>query len=118
VRDLSTIIAERLPNKVKVSDAITIEYEACFRILSPFDREPLIVICSTQQGWDHISVSTPTRCPIWEEMELIKRMFFREDEVCMQLHVATKDHISFHPNVLHLWRPQYINIPLPPKELV
>jgi hypothetical protein len=118
VRELSTISAERLPNKVRISDAITIEYEGCFRILSPYGREPLIVICSTTHGWDHVSVSGTSRCPVWQEMEMIKRKFFYEDEVCMQLHVATKDHINIHPNVLHLWRPQNIAIPVPPKELV
>lgn len=79
-----------------------------------------VVVASNGDGWDHISVSTEGRCPTWEEMDRIKRMFFKPDEVAMQLHVAVKDHISCHPYTLHLWRPHGTKraIPLPPQEFV
>jgi hypothetical protein len=38
-------------------------------------------------GWDHVSVSTQVRCPTWEEMEFVKRLFFEDGETAMQLHV-------------------------------
>jgi hypothetical protein len=41
-------------------------------------------------------------------------MFFKADEVAMELHVADAKHISHHPFCLHLWRPQKAEIPLPP----
>ena len=78
----------------------------------------LICVASSDGGWDHVSVSLPNRCPNWPEMENIKRLFFKDDEVVMQLHVAVADHISVHPFCLHLWRPQHQAIPLPPKEFV
>lgn len=73
---------------------------------------------STGDGWDHISVSTPGRCPNWREMELVKRLFFEPHETAMQLHVPPADHINNHPHVLHIWRPQEQPIPRPPAIMV
>ena len=80
----------------------------------------LCVIASMGGGWDHISVSTKDRCPTWDEMEFIARLFFNPDEVAMQLHLPVADHINMHPFVLHWWRPQkkLRRIPLPPKKFV
>jgi hypothetical protein len=76
-------------------------------------RVQLRVIASHGMGWDHVSVSLGHRCPTWEEMSFIKRLFFLPDEVVMQLHVAESSHINIHPHCLHLWRPQHAEIPLP-----
>src|SRR5699024_6188883 len=65
----------------------------------------LSIVASFGGGWDHVSVSLPNRTPNWAEMEHVKRLFFREDETAMQLHVPTSEHINCHPNCLHLWRP-------------
>lgn len=89
-----------------------------------FDRPGLkfgtrmLVVAASDGGWDHVSVSVFARTPTWEEMEWVKRLFFHDNEVVMQLHVATSDHINIHPHVLHLWRPTELTIPLPPKEFV
>lgn len=78
----------------------------------------LRVIATSGQGWDHVSVSHRTRCPTWEEMEEVKRMFFEDHETAMQLHVPPSDHISCHPFCLHLWRPHDVEIPRPPSIMV
>jgi hypothetical protein len=92
-------------------------------------RVPLLVIASRGGGpvelggdewharWDHVSVSTPTRCPTWGEMSYIKELFFERDEPAMQLH-PVKDYVNNHPYCLHLWRPLDAEIPLPPALLV
>lgn len=82
------------------------------------ERMYLKVIASFGEGWDHVSVSTERRCPTWEELEHVKRLFFKDDETAMQLHLPPSDHINIHPYVLHLWRPQKADIPLPPKDFV
>jgi hypothetical protein len=94
--------------------------ETCgvFEVPSTIDRSPLLVIASAGEGWEHVSVSRKNRCPNWPEMEQIKRLFFRDEEVCMQLHVAVPNHISVHPNCLHIWRPTDQAIPLPPHWMV
>ena len=78
----------------------------------------LRVIASRGGGWDHVSVSLANRTPTWAEMEYVKRLLFKDDEVAMQLHVPVKDHINNHPYTLHLWRPHGKSIPLPPHEYV
>lgn len=89
-----------------------------FALKSPTDRRVLTVIASNGDGWDHVSVSRIDRIPNWEEMEFAKRLFFKDDEVAMQLHVGVEDHISIHPHCLHLWRPQNQRIPLPERIMV
>lgn len=89
-----------------------------FIVTSPKLKNALKVIASSGEGWDHVSVSLPHRCPTWGEMEHIKRLFFRDDETAMQLHVPPTDHISVHPYCLHLWRPHDVEIPRPPSIFV
>jgi hypothetical protein len=88
-----------------------------FIIDSP-DGVELRMVISSGMGWEHISVSTIGRCPQWLEMDYVKRTFFRQNEVAMQLHPAVKDHINVHPYTLHIWRPLRGTIPLPPKFMV
>lgn len=89
-----------------------------FWVPSPIDRQMMRVVAGTDDGWDHVSVSRMSRCPNWGEMEHVKRLFFRDDETAMQLHVPPACHISNNPNCLHLWRPHKESIPRPPKYMV
>jgi len=91
------------------------EYNGFFTFASPFDPNgaALNVVASSDGMWDHVSVSLTNRCPIWAEMEWVKRKFFKDDEVAMQLHVAPSNHVNVHPYTLHLWRPIDEKIPLP-----
>jgi hypothetical protein len=86
--------------------------------LPPPATDKLTIIASSREGWDHVSVSLAGRCPTWEEMEFIKRLFFKPSETAMQLHVAADKHINCHPYCLHLWRPRHRRIPLPPEIFV
>lgn len=98
--------------------AIGDDFGGVFLVPSPTGSHELRVIASNGEGWDHVSVSLPNRCPNWPEMEHVKRLFFRDTETAMQLHVGTADHINIHPHCLHIWRPHKEAIPLPPKEFV
>lgn len=90
----------------------------CFKIKSERDGTVLSVMAGSGNGWDHVSISTERRCPVWLEMEQIKRLFFKDDEIAFQLHVPPKSHISVHPYCLHLWRPHEGEIPMPPEWMV
>ena len=92
--------------------------EGAFTLASPIDRAQLRIIASADMGWDHVSVSRQNRPPNWAEMSFVKRLFFKEDETAMQLHVPVDDHVNFHPNTLHLWRPHDQEIPRPPSNMV
>ena len=76
------------------------------------------IIVSDGDGWDHASVSLQGRCPTWDEMCYVKQLFFRPDEWVMQFHPAKEKNINRHPNCLHLWRPQEVEIPKPPEWMV
>lgn len=75
-------------------------------------------IMSWGAGWEHCSVSIPTRCPTWDQMCAIKELFWNDDEECMQLHPAKKDYINNMPYCLHIWRPINEKIPMPPSIMV
>jgi len=76
------------------------------------------VIASSNDGWDHVSVSTQERIPRWNEMQQIKELFFEDSECVMQLHPPKDDYININPYCLHLWRPWDQKIPMPPKFMV
>lgn len=75
------------------------------------------VICSWGGGWDHVSVAplNHNRVPTWDEMCRFKEMFFRDDEVVVQYHPRKEDYVNRLRNCLHLWRPQKVEMPTPPK---
>ena len=83
----------------------------------------LIVIASWGGGWDHVSARAVdrhggSRTPTWDEMCFIKDLFWNPDECVMQLHPPKANYKNVHPNVLHLWRPQTLVIPQPPRIMV
>jgi hypothetical protein len=94
------------------------ESEGAFVVKSHASGKTLRMLASTGGGWDHVSVSYANKIPSWKDMEQVKRMFFEDDEVVMQLHVRPTEHISHHPYTLHLWRPHAATIPLPPDWMV
>jgi hypothetical protein len=76
------------------------------------------------EGWEHVSVRARTkgakedRCPTWEEMCFVKRLFWKDDETVIQYHPPEENYINDHSAVLHLWRPIQAAIPMPPEILV
>lgn len=79
---------------------------------------PLRVVVGVGGGWDHVSVSLPGRTPNYQEMKMVKRIFFRPDEWAVEYHPPDADYISVNDHVLHLWRPHDVEIPVPPMEFV
>jgi hypothetical protein len=78
----------------------------------------VFVIASDGEGWEHVSVSRKDRCPIWEEMCQVKDLFWDDEDVVMQFHVPSKDHVNNHPYCLHLWRPKGVNVLRPDRIMV
>lgn len=85
-------------------------------------KTPLKVLCAPFDhpfnGWEHVSVSLPKRCPTWEEMSFVKDLFWDETEVVVQFHPAKKDYINTHPFCLHLWKKQGENLETPQTFLI
>lgn len=122
MRDLRELDRYRfLPGERVIMGGAPNSYPAnvgCFTIPRRDGSAPLRIMASNAIGWDHVSVSLQTRCPTWEEMERVKRLFFRDDETAMQLHVPPSEHKNCHPYCLHLWRPHEVAIPRPPSMMV
>jgi len=76
-----------------------------------------LVMVGDGLGWDHVSVSIKgrRRCPTWEEMSKIKKMFFKPDECVVQYHPKDDNYINIHNFVLHMWRIQKQEFPTPPE---
>lgn len=81
-------------------------------------KAPFRVIASDGEGWEHVSVSLPDRCPTWGEMCSIKAMFWSDETTVMQLHPPRSQWVSNHAYCLHLWRPIGQDIPAPPSWMV
>lgn len=83
-------------------------------------KATLTCIVSDGGGWDHVSVEWDNhhQVPTWEMMCEVKRLFWDADEPVIQIIPAEENYINVHPYVLHLWKPQEVNIPLPPLEFV
>ena len=69
-------------------------------------------------GWEHVSVSTPERTPTWEEMTLVKDLFWSEEECVVQFHPPRSVYVNKHPYCLHLWRNVAQEYALPPRGLL
>ena len=78
------------------------------------------IICSVGAGWEHVSVS-PFRksiIPSWNDMCIIKDMFWYDHEAVIQVHPPKEEYVNQMPNCLHLWRCTYKEMVLPPSVLV
>jgi len=77
-----------------------------------------MVIFSNGAGWDHVSMSFKHRVPTWEEMCILKSVFFEDDECVVQYHPPKIEYVNNHQFCLHLWKPINIELPKPPSILV
>jgi len=77
------------------------------------------VIWSRGAGWEHISAAPYNHriTPGWDDMCLIKDIFFNAEEWAVQFHPAKSEYVNDLPNCLHLWRPVNGRLPTPPAEL-
>lgn len=75
-------------------------------------------IFSYQMGWEHLSVSMPNKTPSWNQMCMMKNIFWNEDEACVEYHPKKEDYVNNHKHCLHIWKPTNEVLPLPPSILV
>lgn len=100
-------------------------FTGAFVIPSCFKGEVLGVVSSDGSDWlelklplpifEHVSVSVRRfeRLPTWEEMDLVKNIFWDKDEVVVQFHVNNRNKVDNKP-VLHLWKMKNSEYVLPP----
>jgi len=58
-------------------------------------------------GYEHVSVSPKKKfnLPSWNDMCVLKEIFFKDDEEAYQIHPKKADYVNFVENCLHLWKP-------------
>jgi len=86
--------------------------------LYPTHDGQMIVIASDKGGWEHLSASLSHRCPTWDEMCILKKIFWDETDCVVQYHPPASQYVNNHPHCLHLWRCVDQPFPLPPKGFV
>lgn len=87
-----------------------------FRV--PLGTKYAAVIASDGELWEHVSVSFKDRCPTWDEMCMVKALFWDGEDCVIQYHPPSSAHINCHPYCLHMWRPVSASIPMPPAWMV
>lgn len=76
-------------------------------------------VAAIGEGWEHVSVSLSVkRCPDWEEMCMIKEIFWEPEDCVVQFHPPASEYVNNHPHVLHLWRKINENFETPPSIMV
>lgn len=91
--------------------------------MMPVNETAMAHIQASDGGdWEHVSVSVTltdrARCPTWDEMAFVAKVFWDEDDVLVQYRPAKADYVNCHPYVLHWWRPIGQKLPAPPSIFV
>lgn len=113
----------KVPNQYRIKEGIlgsdnNFGNNGAFQIPKGLNGKYFSVIASDDEGWEHISVSLPSRCLTWEEMCFIKDLFWDEEDCVVQYHPSKSKYVNNHPNCLHLWKPTGKQIETPPSILV
>ena len=92
--------------------------QGAFAMPNPLASGELLIIASDArepeaEGWEHVSVSTATRCPTWAEMCYIKNIWWQPEETVCQFHPPESQYVNNNRYVLHMWKPPY-PVLLPP----
>jgi hypothetical protein len=87
-------------------------------IIRPYKLGQFGIIASWGAGWEHVSASMKNRCPTWDEMCMVKDIFWGADECVIQYHPPKDEYVNLHPHCLHLWKKIGSEFETPPKKLV
>jgi len=75
----------------------------CFTVQAE-DGTLNIMIMSNDPEWEHAVVTRIDKIPSWEEMCLVKKLYWGEDVTVIQFHPRKKDYWNIHPYSLHMWK--------------
>jgi len=82
-----------------------VPYGKAYIVKHPRTGAKLVCIASNDKGWNHISVSLANRTPTWDEMAYIKKVFFDDEDLCVQIHPKKSQYVNYHEHCLHIWQP-------------
>lgn len=107
---------KRTPNLTIIEEAENDGF--CGRYYDKNTGKWLTFIFSYQLGWEHLSVSMPSKTPSWDQMCIMKDIFWNEEETCIEYHPKKSDYINNHKHCLHIWKPTEEYLPTPPSIMV
>lgn len=66
-----------------------------------------VVFSDNEGGYEHVSVSPKKQfnIPSWNDMCILKDIFFKDDEEVYQIHPKKSEYVNIQNNCLHLWKP-------------
>lgn len=73
---------------------------------------------SSDEKWEHVSVSKRHECPSWDDMCFVKDLFWGPDECVVQFHPRESEYVNMAKNCLHLWKQVGVAFPEPEKSRV
>lgn len=98
-----------------------------FIMAQPTFNIRMMVDDGAETGWEHVSVSCKVQhpdgriqdvTPPWDTMNMVKLMFWKDEECVLQFHPPRAVYVNRHESTLHLWRQVGVNHPTPPTDLV
>jgi hypothetical protein len=89
-----------------------------FEMKLPSGDLACMMAAPTTDEWQHVSVSLEKRCPTWEEMCMVKDLFWGPEDCVVQFHPPKADYVNVAQHCLHLWCLQGREFPRPPKIFV
>ena len=80
---------------------------ACGLIKLPDCGVCSVVFGDNENGYEHVSVSPihKYKTPTWEDMCVLKDIFWHEEEEAYQIHPKKSEYVNVQENCLHLWKP-------------
>ncbi len=88
-------------------------HEIMFPLHSAWVKLPDCGKCSViwsdcEDGMEHVSVSPKKqfRMPSWDDMCVLKDIFFEDEEEAYQIHPKNSQYVNDVENCLHLWKPK------------
>ncbi len=71
-------------------------------------RDGLTVLVSAEvheddRRWAHASLSKKGQLPTWQDLKVVKNLFFGPDKLVMQVLPPQDEYVNLHETTLHLW---------------
>ena len=108
--------------EIKKNPRLNIEHQGQYAmggtVIHPLIKNRMVFIASWHDGWEHVSVSYKSKDPTWEEMCMIKDIFWDENETVIQFHPPKDEYVNLHPHCLHLWKKIGEKVELPSPDIV
>ena len=80
----------------------------------PISRKSYWCKFTKAQGWEHVTVGGKNKVPDWDVMCKVKDIFWDEEECCIEYHPRKSQYINNNEYCLHIWRPDFMELPEPP----